>query len=178
MKLSCRRGLHLVLKAHLSSFTVLHGFGVHECRKLEAFTWSLVFISLSFSSSMSLHGVLCEQPKAWSFHMELVFISQSLSSFPCLYREFEVAFPFSFELAWWWVCLYLSLHVESVLSMSLHVESVLSLSLHVESVLSLSLHVESILSLILHGEGVASRDFAWLEIHATSFQKRADLLDL
>ena len=45
------------------------------------------------------------------------------------------------------------------------------MSLHVESVLSLSLHGESILSLILHGEGVASRDFAWLEIHAMGFKK-------
>ena len=46
------------------------------------------------------------------------------------------------------------------------------MSLHVETILSLSLHGESILSLILHGEGVASRDFAWLEIHAMGFQKK------
>ena len=66
------------------------------------------------------------------------------------------------------MCLYLSLHVESVLS----------LSLHGDECLAVSLHVESILSLILHGEGVASCDFAWLEIHAMGFQKRANLFDI
>ena len=70
------------------------------------------------------------------------------------------------------MCLYLSLHGESVLSLSLHGESVRSLSLHGDECLAVSLHVESILSLILHGEGVASRDFAWLEIHAMGFQKK------
>ena len=37
MKLSCKRGLHLVFKAHHSLLSTLHGFSLHGCQKHEVF---------------------------------------------------------------------------------------------------------------------------------------------